>query len=444
MLSPIIHHSLQLVSFIGCLGLLLSQPQRAHLLRVLDGLLVSEKRKTISDLYRQQASRPAPKSGADFFRESPWDVAELSQRRQRYLLKQLLQIGQQVGVSNVVKVSLDDSLGKKGKATKHLEVVDHQHNHGESHGKRQVYSNGYVYVALHVQLGPVGFTFDTRLYLRAATVRRLNRERRKEEPALPLVPYRSKLSLAQAMLTELATLLPDGYPVYVPFDSWYASAKLLNFCRRQGWHVVCALKTNRRVNQQRVDHLLKHKHYQRITLRATPTTPTAPTYFVRTVYGYLEAVRRSVCVIISRRHKGAPRGHPHPKFFACTDLSLTAGLPLGTALRLYQQRWSIEVDNLYLKVFLGLGDFRLQSYEATTKWFRVPTGRVLLDLNFLQLQQAQAYAQTQTTPPLADFIYQHRQAHFQALVRAVAEQAIATGDVEQVIQRFILPRDLLN
>ena len=91
-------------------------------------------------------------------------------------------------------------------------------------------------------------------------------------------------------------------------------------------------------------------------------------------------------------------------------------------------------------MFLGLGDFRLQSYEATTKWFAV----VLLDLNFLQLQQAQAYAQTQTAPPLADLIYQHRQAHFQTLIRAVAEEAIATGDVEQVIQRFILPRDLLN
>lgn len=435
MLSPIIHHSVQLVSFIGCLGLWLSQPQRAHLLRVLDGLLVSEKRKTISALYRQQASRPDPKSGADFFRESPWAAADVSQRRQRYLLKQVLAIGQQVGVGKVLKVSLDDSLGKKGKATKHLDVVDHQHNHSESHGKRQVYSNGYVYVALHVQLGPVGYTFDTRLYLRAATVRRLNRERRKAHPALPLVPYRSKMSLAQAMLTDLATLLPDGYQLYVLFDSWYASAKLLNFCRRQGWHVVCALKTNRRVNQQRVDkqdHLLTHKHYQRLTLSATPTTPTAPTYYVRTVYGSLEAVRSSVCVIISRRHKG----DNHPKFFACTDLSLTA----QAALRLYQQRWSIEVDNLYLKTFLGLGDFRLQSYEATTKWFAV----VLLDLNFLQLQQAQAYAQTQTTPPLAEFIYQHRQAHFQALIRAVAEEAIATGDVEQIIQRFILPRDLLN
>lgn len=109
-------------------------------------------------------------------------------------------------------------------------------------------------------------------------------------------------------------------------------------------------------------------------------------------------------------------------------------------MRLYQQRWPIEVDNLYLKEFLGLGDFRLQSLEATTKWFAV----VLLDLNFLQLQQAQHYEQTQTMTPLADFIYQHRQAHLQALLRTVAQEAIRTGDVEQVVQRFIVPLNSLN
>jgi hypothetical protein len=47
------------------------------------------------------------------------------------------------------------------------------------------------------------------------------------------------------MLTELAGLLPKEYQVYVMFDSWYASAKLINFCRRQGWQVICAIKSNR-------------------------------------------------------------------------------------------------------------------------------------------------------------------------------------------------------
>ena len=435
MLSPIVHHSLQLVSFIGCLGLLLNQPQRMHLLRLLDGVLMCERRKTISAVLRQHASRPDPKNGADFFRESPWDVDDMSRRRRQYLLQQMLQIGHQLNLLKIIKVSIDDSLGKKGKATKHLDVVAHQHNHSESRGKKQVYTNGYVYVAVHVHFGPFGFTFDLRLYLREVMVRRLNRERQKHALALPRVQYRSKHTLTHEMLVELAALLPEGYQVYVLFDSWYASAKLINFCRRQGWHVICALKSNRRMAKQRVDkhdQLLKHTHYQRITLSATHGSQVAPTYYVRTICGALEKVKGSVCVIISRRHKGDKR----PKYFACTDLTLSA----QAALRLYQQRWPIEVDNLYLKEFLGLGDFRLQSYEATAKWFAV----VLLDLNFLQLQQAQAYEQSQTAPPLADLIYQHRQAHLQALLRTVAEEAIRTGNVEQVVQQFIVPMNMLN
>lgn len=439
MLSPIVHHSLQLISFIGCLEILLSEPQRKHLLQILDGLLTCERRKTISNVYRQQASHPDPKSGADFFRESPWDVAGMGQQRKQKLMVELLNIGQKLKLLKVIKLSIDDSLGKKGKATKHLDAVDIQHNHNEGSGKRSVYSNGYVYVAVHVHFGPFGFTFDLRLYLRAGSVRRLNRARRQSNPGAARVPYRSKYTLVHEMLVELAPLLPADYQVYVLFDSWYASAKLINFCRRQGWHVICALKSNRRVAKQRVDkqdQKLKHKHYQRVTLCATDATRPAPTYYVRTVCGALEKVKSPVCVLISRRHQGDKR----PKFFACTDLTLTA----QAALRLYQQRWPIEVDNLYLKEFLGLGDFRLQSFEATTKWFRVPTGRVLLDLNFLQLQQAQHYAQTQTAPPLADFIYQHRQAHLQTLLRTVAEEAIRTGDVEQVVQRFMLPTTALN
>ncbi len=359
----------------------------------------------------------------------------MSQQRKQKVLAQLLSIGQKLKLLKVIKVSIDDSLGQKGKATKHLDAVDIQHNHSESSGKKQVYSNGYVYVAVHVHLGPFGFTFDLRLYLRAGTLRRLNRERQKNNPGCPRLPYRSKYTLVREMLVELAALLPEGYQVYVLFDSWYASAKLITFCRRQGWHVICALKSNRRVAKQRVDQhdqLLKHKPYQRVTLKATDEMRPAPTYYVRTLCGSLEKVKSPVCVLISRRHKGDKR----PKFFACTDLTLTA----QAALRLYQQRWPIEVDNLYLKEFLGLGDFRLQSLEATTKWFAV----VLLDLNFLQLQQAQQYEQTQTTLPLADFIYQHRQAHLQALLRTVAQEAIATGDVEQVVQRFIVPLNSLN
>jgi hypothetical protein len=77
----------------------------------------------------------------------------------------------------------------------------------------------------------------------------------------------------------------------------------------------------------------------------------------------LEDVSQKVCATISRRHKGGKR----PTFFVFSDLSLSA----QEALRLYQRRWPVEVDNYDLKEGLGLAAFRLHSFEAIDLWFAV-------------------------------------------------------------------------
>jgi len=112
-----------------------------------------------------------------------------------------------------------------------------------------------------------------------------------------------------------------------------------------------------------------------------------------------------------------------------TDLSLSA----QEALRLYQRRWPVEVDNFYLKEGLGIADFRLQSFEATDKWFAV----TLVSLNYLQFQQAQSYIETGKLPRLADLIRQHRWTHLENVIRRIAQEALQTGNVEEVLQRHL-------
>ena len=424
MLRAIVQQSEQLVAFITALNIVLYRPQIRHLIQILDALLVCESKKTLTRLYRLHESEPDPKTAADFFRESPWQVEAIAGPRKRYMLMKLLEIAQLLGLASVILVSLDDSLGKKDKATKHLEAVAYHHNHTESQGKKQVYTNGYVYVEVHVQIGSLGFLFDTRLYLREKTVRQLNRQRSPERH----LHYRSKYALGREMLLELADLLPKGYQVYVLFDSWYASAKLIKFCRRQRWQVVCAIKANRRIDKKRIDQhnlALRHKPYQRITLQAVDEHRQAPTYLVRTVHGHLENIAGEVYAIISKRRPG----DKFPKYFVCTDPKLSA----QQALRYYQKRWPVEVDNFYLKEVLGLGDFRLQSFEAAQKWFAVVT----LAINYLQYRLAQAYAQTRTPLTLADFIRQHRLEHLQVLLRQVIYEAQHSHQPEQLLQRLL-------
>jgi len=424
MLPLIVQHSEALTSFVLALQLALYQPQIRHLLQIVDALLVSNQRKTLSDLARLLHLAPDPKSLADFFRESPWTVDLIGQPRKRFMVCKLLELASQAGWPLTILTSLDDSLGQKGKATQHLEAVDYHHNHTESTRKRQSWCNGYVYVELHLQIGPCGFLFDTRLYLREKKVRQLNRSRSKEKR----LSYRSKYHLAREMLLELEELLPKDSQVYVLFDSWYASAKLINLCLRKQWQVICALKCNRKLEKQRIDRYhqtLKHKPYQKITLEAVDDR-RAPSYYVRTVHGHLEDVRQEVYAIISKKRPGDPR----PKYFLCTDTRLTA----EEALKLYQKRWPVEVDNLYLKEVLGLGDFRLQSFEAIQKWFAVVT----LAINYLQYTAMLAYHPKQALPSLAECKRHHQQTHVDSLLhRLVTEIKKKPQQVEAILQAYL-------
>ena len=422
MLTAIVQHSQELVAFINALNIVLYQPQIRHLIQMVDALLTSNETKTISGLYRLLKSQPDPKSGADFLRESPWEPEDIGSARKRWMVKTFLELASKMHLTFEIFISIDDSLGKKGKATKHLEAVDYQHNHTESSRKKQTYTNGYVYVEVHVQIGALGFLFDTRLYLREKTIRRLNRKRSPEKR----LRFRTKYALARQMLVELVTLLPKGHKVYVLFDSWYASKRLIKFCRRQQWHVICAIKSNRlidKVGVSQYNQTLKHRPYERITLEAVDEHRKAPRYYTRSIRGYLEDLAEPVHAIISKKRPG----DKFPKYFICTDLTLSA----QQVLRYYQKRWCVEVDNLYLKNALGLGDFRLQSFEAIEKWFAI----VVLAINYLQYRMALAYSSTPSKATLADFIRQHRLEHFQSLLQSVLQTVAPSQQIETCLQK---------
>ena len=114
--------------------------------------------------------------------------------------------------------------------------------------KETYYTNGAVHVEVRLELGTRSYAYAWRLYLREKTVRRLNRQRTPEQR----LRFRKKTMLAQEMLAELRQLLPPGFQVYVLCDSWYAANRLLKFCRRQCWHVVCAIKSNRKLDDQKL------------------------------------------------------------------------------------------------------------------------------------------------------------------------------------------------
>jgi len=227
------------------------------------------------------------------------------------------------------------------------------------------------------------------------------------------------------MLAGFQQLLPAGFQVYVLFDSWYAANRLLKLCRRQGWHVICAIKSNRTLGDQPLaqwPHALRHQRYQRVQLSAADQR--LRTYLVRTLRGKLTKLSFEVCGLISqRRHRDK-----HPKYLLCTDLAFSA----QQILPMYHKRWPIEGDNFYVKQHLGLADFRGQAYEATEKWFAVVFGA----LAFLQWRLNHAPAGTRWRS-LADVVRHHRYEPTRTLLETACQEAARLADDGPVVQRFL-------
>jgi hypothetical protein len=420
MLTRIVHNSLKLGTFIDQLEHNLSKPQRQHILNLADGLLVCEDEKTLAALQRQLLEAPDASNWADFLRISPWCAEDVRRALRIQQVQWAIVQAERLGLSKIIYINLDDSLGEKDKATRHLEPVDWFHDHSQSTKSKPVFKNAFCYLVTTVRIGKIIVTVDLRLYLREKTVRRINHHR----SAGQHLPFRSKNSLAKSMLEALDPLLPDGWTVYVQFDSWYASEKLIKYVRRQGWRVTCGLKHNRKLNGQRLDQIasaLRHKRY--LHVQVTAADGNKPTYFVRQTTGRLKKVPFDVRVFFSKRHSR----EKSPAYFMSTDLTRSA----QQALQGYSGRWSCEVSNFYLKTQLGLADFRVQAYEAVDKYMVV----VLLTWAYVERRfQQERSAQIKT---YGDLIRRHRDEHAIEWLTGAIQMMQETGDMQQVLQRYL-------
>lgn len=420
MLTRIVQPSPALENWLDALGLSLSQPQRDHLLQLADGLLVCHEPKTLAALQRQFLDSTDPSNWADFLRISPWQAEEVRTALRRHQVQWLVAEAQRRGLPQVLYINLDDSLGKKDQQTSQIEPVDWFHDHNESTPRQPRYHKAFCYLECTLRAGELTATVDLRLYLREKTVRRLNRHR----PPEHRMHFRSKFRLAREILEALRPLLPAGWTVYVQFDSWYASEGLLKYVHRQGWHAVCALKSNRKFSGQRLSQFsatLRHKRYTRV--RVTAADGTMTTYHVRDAVGRLSELPFDVRVMFSKRH---PRARSWA-YFASTDLART----VVETLRGYGGRWSCEVVNFYTKTQLGLADFRVRSYAAVERYV------VAVHLAWAYVEERLARERSAQIRCYGDVIRRHRDDHAAAWLRAAVEQGIQTGDIESVLDRFL-------
>jgi hypothetical protein len=420
MLTRILHNNPSLCTFINQLDLGVSAPQLRHITNVADGLLVTDAPKTLAEIQRQFVSYVDPSNIADTFRIAPWTAEDIREPLAGFLIQTALERMERLGQPRRLLINLDDSLAIKDPSTHALQGVDWHYYHSHSQKKRHRYQNGLAYLACNIVAGDWTFTFTIRLYLREKTVRRINRHRPPEQRLHFICKYR----LARQILEHLRRLIPRDVEVYVQFDAWYASARLLNYIRRQGWHATCGVRSNRHLSGQRLDQrFLAQRHRPYVYVDICAADGSSRTFLMRHLTGRLRKVRFDVRGLATKRHY---RDH-RPAYFISTDLSLAP----HTALQWYARRWNCEVDNFYLKERLGLGDFRLQPYEAIDKFCTV------VHLSYAYTQWRLAHTTDRHVRNCADVIRLHRDEHARDWLIGACQEAVATGDIEAVIQRFL-------
>lgn len=417
----IVNHTKSLQTFLLLFKLNFSRPQMRHIEDFVEALIACQGRKTIARLNNLIFDSVDQSAFTDFFTYSPWDDELLRRNMLKTIIELTAPKSSQLSLfdSEPMFIIIDDSKTGKYKNSKGFEVADWHFNTSELKG----YYYGMPFVTFHITRGRFSFPVALRPYLRQKTVRSKNRKRRRQGKT-SRIPFKSKYTIVRETLSQLATMIDGNIPVYVLFDSWYASAKLIKYCRNRRWHVICALKNNRTFRKSgaaqsgqlcKTARRIRKKDFTRTKVKSSDDSSIS--YWVNAQRGYLNKLKDEVSIFISKMHNNDKR----PNFFMCTDLSLSA----RQALSFYTKRWAVEVDHLYLKVHLGLADFRLRSYEGVRRYFDL----TCLTLAFLYWRLAKENRADVRT--ISDVIAVHRQQQQENFIRKMLEKVIGCRSVNQ-------------
>lgn len=178
-----------------------------------------------------------------------------------------------------------------------------------------------------------------------------------------LEEYLSTLNLTEYLGIHAAS------EVVVLMDSGYDDKRLQNLITARGWDFLTALKKNRAVKTEKefqtkgtkarqVDTLFRavKKQSPWETVRVTTAAGKKRRSFrARQLTGYLRGVSSAVTVVCSEKYDNKGR-----RFFACSNTKVS----LGTIVRTYTHRWTVELFHKTCKSHLGMEHAGVTQFDS--------------------------------------------------------------------------------
>lgn len=301
----------------------LTKPQRPHFLTYLTGLISLIKFRSIQEIANHFGGGNAD-GLHHFIKNSPGIAAKLAQT--------ITECCQMIfrDCQNTLLI-LDDTLApRKGKNIQGLGL----------HHSAQGLTKGLCAVTAILKAGPLSLVFALRGY----------------KPKKVCIPgtFKSKVTLALEILGEAFLLFPRGLTVVM--DTWYGCAPILNTIQEAGGIFVAALKQNRYVylNRVKISVSLLAKRpmaYARVRVSAKKHFKIASQRVWLPGAGQVK-------LFISRM------GSTY-RFFVTNNLEMSE----TEMVKIYIQRFSIEIFHKDIKQHLGFGEMFMRSWDGVqTHW----------------------------------------------------------------------------
>lgn len=311
-----------------------TKPSYQSFAQLTGAVITKEKSRTVSRLHRSISNGKSRTAYEYFFNEAKWNEDAVAQRKADLFFKE-------AGLSSGDRLLLvidDTYVEKKGDKTDGVgKFFDH------AKGR---YINGNNFVTSCLQVDDAYIPHKARMYLKEEAAESMGEE------------FRTKPEIAFTDMIE-PLQMPAGVKLYLVFDSWWYSSDLIRDALELGHHVVCQLKSNKKlegdVNVSELAAAIEYREVK-IMVRGKEKTYHASEEIVG-IPGLGE-----VKLVISKKGKDKK-----PNFYMSTDRALS----LEDVLEIYENRWSIELAHREANQKFGFKEYQMRDKKAIERFMQL-------------------------------------------------------------------------
>ena len=378
-----------------------SLPQRRHLSSFVDGIINSDGKKNLSNIWRNSFNSKDRSSFNKFLLYSPWDVQNLNSNRKKTALNEMMMAGSK----EPFFFSIDDTLSTKKISSKNIQGLKFNYSHVSNKNEWS-----HCIVSLHGHSNGLSLPLDFKTYLSQESGVEQNR------------PFKSKIELALDSLKVIDIQLERKS--YVLTDSWYTSAEFINETQRLGFQVISGIKSNRIFYPDGIKSKLGE--YAK-TIREEDLNVVTVKGRTHYVYRYEGAVKGIENMVVLMSWRDEFDSDKTPFYLVCTDTSLSS----KRIIEYYGHRWEIEVSFRYQKERLGLDNYEMRSLKGIERFWEL----LYLLYDFLELKRFKS----QISENLGEVIDRLKVKRKREVISYIYEKALSGAKLEELYEELRVP-----